>query len=38
VLATRKTTTLHVTHDPAEAAAIADRVVLLADVANVARP
>jgi len=38
VLAARKTTTLHVTHDPAEAAAIADRVVLLADVANVARP
>jgi len=38
VLATRRTTTLHVTHDPAEAAAIADRVVLFADVANVARP
>ena len=38
VLAARGTTTLHVTHDPAEAAAIADRVVLLADVANVAQP
>lgn len=38
VLATRKTTTLHVTHDPTEAAAIADRVVLLADVATVATP
>ena len=38
VLATRKTTTLHVTHDPAEAAALADRVILLADVANVATP
>lgn len=36
VLVARQTTTLHVTHDPAEAAAIADRVVLLADVANVA--
>ena len=38
VLAARRTTTLHVTHDPAEAAAVADRVVLLADIANVATP
>ena len=37
VLAARRTTTLLVTHDPAEAAAVADRVVLLADIANVAR-
>jgi thiamine transport system ATP-binding protein len=34
VLAARRTTTLHVTHDRAEAAAIADRVVHLADVAG----
>jgi thiamine transport system ATP-binding protein len=34
VLAARRTTTLHVTHDPAEAAAIADRVVNLSDVAG----
>ena len=38
VLAARRTTTLHVTHDPAEAAAVADRVVLLADIATVATP
>lgn len=38
VLAARRTTTLHVTHDPAEAAAVADRVVLLADIAKVATP
>lgn len=38
MLAARRTTTLHVTHDPAEAAAVADRVVLLADIANVATP
>jgi thiamine transport system ATP-binding protein len=38
VLAARRTTTLHVTHDPAEAAAVSDRVVLLADIANVATP
>jgi thiamine transport system ATP-binding protein len=34
VLAARRTTTLHVTHDRAEAAAIADRVVHLAAVAG----
>lgn len=36
VLGERRTTTLHVTHDPAEANALADRVVLLSEIASVA--